>query len=250
VAKIDLSQFNLKSLISLNHIFTTMHVTWTLRLNGISGFEPSESIPLPVGGRIKRITDVVVSVFLCLLFSPLLLGTALTIKVLEGGPVLFAHRRIGFDRKQFYCWKFRTMVPQADQLLTDYLASDEKAAAEWVRSRKLKDDPRVTRLGKVLRETSLDELPQLLNVIKGDMSLVGPRPIVPNEAIKYGRRLQKYAAARPGMTGLWQVSGRSELSFRRRVALDVNYVTRYSFAGDVAIALRTFPAVILRIGSY
>ena len=142
------------------------------------------------------------------------------------------------------------MVPQADRLLAAYLASDQIAAAEWNRSCKLKDDPRVTPLGKVLRETSLDELPQLLNVIKGDMSLVGPRPILPNEAIKYGWRFQKYAAARPGMTGLWQVSGRSELSFRSRVALDATYVNRYSFAGDVAILLRTVPAVLLRSGSF
>jgi exopolysaccharide production protein ExoY len=221
-----------------------------LARNAISGFGFAEPVLAPVGGWAKRITDVIVSIFLCILFSPLLLGTALTIKVLDGGPVLFSQPRIGFDRRQFRCLKFRTMVPQADQVLADYLSSNEKATAEWFRSRKLRYDPRVTRLGKVLRETSLDELPQLLNVIRGDMSLVGPRPILLKETIEYGRKLQKYAAARPGITGLWQVSGRSELSFRRRVALDITYVNRQSFAGDFAILLRTFPAVLLRNGSY
>lgn len=221
-----------------------------LARSGVSGLGFAGSISVPIGGRAKRVTDVTISVLLFILFSPLLLAIALAIKLLDGGPVLFVHPRIGFDRRQFHCWKFRTMVPQADQLLAAYLASDQEAAAEWVRACKLKDDPRVTPLGKVLRQTSLDELPQLLNVIMGDMSLVGPRPILTSELIKYGRRFQKYATARPGMTGLWQVSGRSELSFRRRVALDVTYVNRCSFTGDLAILLRTVPAIFLRSGSF
>jgi exopolysaccharide production protein ExoY len=217
--------------------------------SGISPFGLSQPRPVPIGGRAKRITDVTVSVCFFILFTPLLLLTAVAIKLLDGGPVLYAHRRIGFDRKQFHCWKFRTMVPQADRLLAAHLASDQKRRAEWSRFCKLKDDPRVTRLGKVLRETSLDELPQLLNVIKGDMSLVGPRPVLANEAIKYGWRIQKYAAARPGMTGLWQVSGRSKLSYRRRVASDAVYVDHYSYGRDLIILLRTIHTVISKNGS-
>ena len=218
--------------------------------SSVSDFGLSEPLAKPLGGHAKRVTDVILSALLCIIFSPLFFTIALAIKVLDGGPVLFAHRRIGFNRRQFRCWKFRTMVSNAHEVLANHLASDEKAAGEWRRTCKLKDDPRVTPLGKVLRETSLDELPQLLNVIKGEMSLVGPRPILPNEEIKLGRRFQSYATARPGMTGLWQVSGRSELSFHRRVALDITYVNRYSFAGDFAILLRTVPAVLLRNGSY
>jgi exopolysaccharide production protein ExoY len=216
-----------------------------------SPFVPARPVSIdPFGGGAKRSLDILLGLSLCILFSPLLLGTALLIKALDGGPVFFAHSRMGFGWMTFRCWKFRTMAPHTDEVLSEYLAKDTEAAAEWVQTHKLKHDPRVTRLGKILRESSVDELPQLLNVIKGDMSLVGPRPILPSEAVKYGWRLEKYAAARPGMTGLWQVSGRSELSFRRRIAIDSKYVRRYSFAGDLAILLRTFPAVISRNGSY
>jgi exopolysaccharide production protein ExoY len=139
--------------------------------------------------------------------------------------------------------------PALDEALAKYLTRDQQVEAEWSRASKLKHDPRITRLGKILRKTSLDELPQLLNVIKGEMSLVGPRPIPATEIKRYGRRFAKYVAARPGLTGLWQVSGRSELSYRRRVAIDITYVNRYSLGRDLVILLRTVPAVISRNGS-
>ena len=198
---------------------------------------------------IKRAFDICVSATGLIALSPLLLVVALAIKAHDGGSVLFGHPRIGFGGKPFRCWKFRTMVPSADEALANHLATDEEAAREWAQSFKLKRDPRITYFGRVLRETSIDELPQLLNVIKGEMSLVGPRPIVAAEVKKYGRRFAKYIAVRPGLTGLWQVSGRTQLSYRRRVAIDTNYVQCYSFGRDLAILLRTVPAVILRHGS-
>jgi exopolysaccharide production protein ExoY len=217
---------------------------------GVSPFVTARPVSIdPLGGGAKRSLDVLLSACLGILLAPVLLGTALLIKVFDSGPVFFAQPRIGFGRKRFRCWKFRTMVPHSDEALSKFLAKDTQAAAEWLQKAKLKHDPRVTRLGQILRESSLDELPHLFNVIKGDMSLVGPRPILPSEIARYGWRIEKYAAARPGMTGLWQVSGRSQLSYRRRVAIDSNYVERYSFGRDVVILLRTAPAVILRNGS-
>jgi lipopolysaccharide/colanic/teichoic acid biosynthesis glycosyltransferase len=168
----------------------------------------------------------------------------------DGGPVLFAHRRLGHAGRPFRCLKFRTMVVDADDTLDLLLQNDPDARREWAADRKLKQDPRITRLGEFLRKSSLDELPQLINVLRGEMSVVGPRPIVEAEVPRYGRWYRYYRAVRPGMTGLWQISGRNHLDYRRRVALDVLYVRRCSFLGNVSILFRTIPAVLLRSGSY
>ena len=182
--------------------------------------------------------------------APLMILTALAIYVYDGGPVMFAHRRIGREGQGFRCLKFRSMAVDAEARLERLLASDAAARREWEADHKLRCDPRVTPLGRFLRKTSLDELPQLINVVRGEMNLVGPRPVVQAEAQKYGRRFAHYCAVRPGITGLWQVSGRNNVTYGRRVALDVLYTRRKSFRLDLAILLRTVPAVLMRNGSY
>jgi exopolysaccharide production protein ExoY len=181
-------------------------------------------------------------------FAPLMLLTALILQ-LQGGPVLFRHERIGLGGKPFGCLKFRTMAVNAEERLADLLARDEAARAEWERDQKLRHDPRITRFGRLLRKTSVDELPQLLNVLIGEMNLVGPRPIVASEAARYGRRFQSYIAVKPGITGLWQVSGRNNVDYETRVALDSLYAQRRNPGLDLWIMVRTVPAVLLTQGS-
>lgn len=196
-----------------------------------------------------RIINVVLATLAIVFLVPLLVGIAIAIRVQDGGPALFRQARIGRDGITFYCLKFRSMATDADVRLQALLASDMAARLEWASQHKLKDDPRITALGGFLRKSSLDELPQLFNVFVGDMNMVGPRPVVQAEAVRYGRRFQEYCAVRPGITGLWQVSGRSDTTYRRRVAMDVLYSRRKSPGLDVRILLATVPAVLLRKGS-
>lgn len=197
--------------------------------------------PAPLGGLYKRAFDLIAASALLLIFSPLLLLICVGIKLLSGGEILFRHKRVGAFDKEFNCLKFRSMAPNADQLLAALLARDPEAAAEWARDRKLRDDPRVTWLGRILRKTSLDELPQLWNVIVGEMSLVGPRPVMRDELERYGARRASYLAARPGITGLWQTSGRNSTTYQRRTELDEQYVLNWSFLGDINLLLKTVP---------
>ena len=199
--------------------------------------------------KAKRVLDIAGALAIGLVFSPLILVIAVRMAQ-EGGPVLFRHRRIGQGGKTFECLKFRTMVPNAEQILQDLLKKDPEARAEWLRDHKLRSDPRVTRLGRFLRKTSLDELPQLWNVLRGEMSLVGPRPIVKEEMLRYGRYLPVYLAAKPGVTGLWQVTGRNDTNYRRRVVMDTFYVRRCGILMDLMILLKTINAVIWRDGAY
>lgn len=198
----------------------------------------------PVGGRIKRLFDIAVATLALIALSPLMLAVALLIKLTMGGPVLFAHRRIGLNGKPFPCYKFRTMVNDAEERLSRYLAQDPRIAREWSEARKLEHDPRVTMLGSVLRKSSLDELPQLVNVLRGDMSCVGPRPVVAAELERYGASVTDYLSTRPGLTGLWQISGRNSVSYATRVALDSAYTRNWSILLDLAIVVRTIPALL------
>ncbi len=161
---------------------------------------------------------------------------------------MFGHGRVGRGGRMFRCWKIRTMVPDAESRLAAYLEENADAAAEWEAERKLTDDPRITRIGDVMRRTSLDELPQIWNVLIGDMSFVGPRPVTADELDKYGLSRAAYCAMRPGITGLWQVSGRNEVSYAERVALDVDYLRRMSFPTDVSIIARTAGVVVRPTG--
>jgi len=197
----------------------------------------------------KRAMDVLVSSLLFMMLSPLFL--MLTILVARSGrPIFFAHERIGRNGRAFPCYKFRTMVPDSAKVLADLLATNPAARAEWQREFKLRDDPRVTLTGRFLRRTSLDELPQLWNVLRGDMSLVGPRPVIAEELERYGDDLCYYTQVRPGMTGLWQVSGRNDVDYAARVSLDAWYVRNWSLTTDIAILFKTLGVVVRGQGAY
>ena len=198
----------------------------------------------------KRIFDLVCTICGGLLILPIVAIVALLVAIDNRGNVIFAHRRIGKDGKEFPCYKFQSMVPNAQEILQDYLAKNPEARREWEESFKLTDDPRVTKLGGFLRKTSLDELPQLWNVIKGDMSLVGPRPIVRKEIERYGEYFREYSMVLPGITGMWQASGRSDTTYEERVAMDTWYVRNWSVWLDIMYLAKTFTAVIFGKGAY
>lgn len=201
-------------------------------------------------GQVKRTVDVAAALALLVFCAPLMAGIAGAIKLQDGGPILFRHTRCGRDGASFGLWKFRTMRLDAAERLATLLEDDPEAEAEWVRTRKLRRDPRVTRLGRTLRRSSLDELPQLVNILRGQMSVVGPRPVMADELEGYGPARAAYEAVRPGVTGLWQVSGRNDLCFDARVALDAAYVRDWSLARDAAILARTVPVVLTARGAY
>ena len=197
----------------------------------------------------KRLLDIAGSVALLILLSPLLLVLVLVVAS-DGRAPLYRHRRVGANGRPFDCLKFRSMRPDSKECLAALLASDPQARAEWEETFKLRHDPRVTRIGGFLRRTSLDELPQLFNVLRGEMSLVGPRPIVREEVARYGDAFGYYVRCRPGLTGLWQVSGRSDTGYDQRVHLDASYAAAWSLWKDVDILLRTVVVVFRRSGAY
>ena len=199
---------------------------------------------------VTRAIDIAGALGGLLFFAPLLIVIALLVRLGSPGPVLFGHQRIGRGGRTFTCYKFRSMVVDAEQRLQELLSTDAQARCEWMRDHKLKRDPRTTTVGSFLRRSSLDELPQFFNVLLGEMSLVGPRPIVSGEIPRYGRYLHCYASVKPGLTGLWQISGRNDTSYRRRVAMDVAYARAKSVRLDLRILVATVPAVIGARGSY
>jgi lipopolysaccharide/colanic/teichoic acid biosynthesis glycosyltransferase len=198
---------------------------------------------------LKRLFDVVSASLLLVLVAPLLILAALAIRLQDGEKAIYAQTRYGLNGRAFACLKLRSMVPNAAEKLQAVLDSDPEARREWELTQKLTNDPRVTRVGKFLRATSIDELPQLINIIRGDMSVVGPRPIQFSEFAKYGDDLAHYCSVRPGLTGLWQVSGRSNIGYPERVAMDKRYVQTQSFWGDLKIIFRTIPAVLASEGA-
>jgi len=216
---------------------------WQGAAKGLSGLGVTEAFLI-------RSLDIVVSLLAIAALAPLLIAIALMIAVRDPGPIFFVQRRIGRDGRTFRCFKFRTMVVDAEHRLAELLATDPVARAEWALDHKLRNDPRIVAGGDLLRKSSLDELPQLLNVLRGDMSIVGPRPIVEAEIVRYGRYFNHYCAVRPGLTGLWQISGRNDVSYRRRVACDISYARGKSLATDLRIMALTVPAVLLAKGSY
>jgi exopolysaccharide production protein ExoY len=203
----------------------------------------------PVREALKRVLDIAGAAVLGLVFLPLILAVVVLLRR-EGGTVIFRHRRVGRDGKAFDCLKFRSMVPDADRVLRELLEKHPELRAEWAQDHKLRHDPRVTAVGRFLRRTSLDELPQLWNVLRGEMSLVGPRPVVREELLRYGRCAAIYLSARPGVTGLWQVKGRTNTDYRRRVALDVYYVRRHNVLLDLYILAKTTHVVLGGSGAY
>lgn len=195
----------------------------------------------------KRLLDLAVVAVFGLPVAVIVAVLALLV-MLDGGKPFFGHLRVGRGGRTFRCWKLRTMVPDAEARLVAHLAADPRAAEEWAETQKLRRDPRVTLVGRVLRKTSLDELPQVWNVVRGDMSLVGPRPVTAEELERYGRHRTAYCSLRPGITGLWQVRGRNDVSYAARVAMDADYARRASLALDVGLVLGTVPAVLRLTG--
>lgn len=208
----------------------------------------ADNLNRPLARLMKRSFDLVVASMALLALLPFFGIVSMLIR-LDGGPAFYGHRRVGEKGREFHCRKFRTMHVDSDAILKEVLENDPLRAAEWARDQKLRNDPRVTPVGEFLRKTSLDELPQLINVIRGEMSLVGPRPVTYAEVLRYGEDAEYYLSAKPGITGLWQVSGRNETTYMRRVELDAWYVKNWSLWQDIAIMFKTFPAVLLRRGA-
>jgi lipopolysaccharide/colanic/teichoic acid biosynthesis glycosyltransferase len=198
----------------------------------------------------KRLLDIAGALGLAAVFSPVIVLVPVLVALEDGLPVTFSHARVGRDGRLFKAFKFRSMVRDSQAVLAQLLATDPAAKAEWEADQKLKNDPRVTRIGRFLRATSLDELPQIINVLKGEMSLVGPRPVVQDELARYGDAAKIYLSLKPGLTGLWQVSGRNNVSYDQRVALDCEYAARQSLLLDISILARTVKVVLWRDGSY
>jgi exopolysaccharide production protein ExoY len=195
-------------------------------------------------GAVPRAFDVTVAVTLIILLWPVMLGAALLVRVTSPGPIIFRHVRIGQNGSRFECLKFRTMNNGADRVLAGLLGACGAMRSEWGASQKIRCDPRVTAVGQVLRRFSVDELPQLFNVLRGEMSIVGPRPIVDAEIQRYADKFADYCLVKPGLTGLWQVSGRNSLPYERRVELDCQYARTKSLRGDAWIIVRTVPVVL------
>ena len=201
---------------------------------------------------IKNLFDLLFSLLFLITSLPLFLIISLLIKLSSRGPTFFLQKRVGKNNISFKCIKFRTMYPEAKDILENLLMKDSLLRKEFEETHKIKNDPRITPIGKLLRKTSLDELPQFINVLKGEMSIIGPRPIVKEEKRKYGKYLKKVLSIKPGITGLWQVSGRNNLTYKRRVSLDINYVENYNLLMDLRILFRTFGVILFPLdrGAY
>lgn len=220
--------------------------------DGPAATSPQRRLGLNLAERAaKRLFDLVVVVAFVALFWWLLLLVMLAVRISSGSPLIFGHTRMGRDGKEFTCYKFRSMVPNAEEVLENLLATNPAASEEWLRDFKLKDDPRITAVGRFIRKTSLDELPQLWNVLVNDMSVVGPRPVVRTELSKYyGDSIGHYQSVKPGLTGPWQVGGRNDIDYEGRVAMDRQYVENWSMLSDIVIVLRTAGVIFSRKGAY
>lgn len=220
-----------------------------ISIGGIGGFEMVNQGRMRAKRFQKRVLDTLLSIIAFVFFLPLFIILPILIKLTSSGPVFFRQKRLGRNGEPIYVWKFRSMYRDAEQRLKTLLESDSKARKEWARHFKLDKDPRITPLGRFLRKTSLDEIPQLFNVISGDMALIGPRPIVEEEVAYYGNSFKIFSSVKPGVTGLWQVSGRSNTDYAQRVALDTYYVLNWSPWMDLWILVRTVYAVLLMRGA-
>ncbi len=219
-------------------------------LGGVLGLQVRRNLLLRTPRAIKRFSDLLLSLVLAIPMGALVLLLALAIKLDSPGPVFFGHARIGRGGRTFKAWKFRSMVSNSKEVLERLLAESPEARAEWAADHKLRNDPRVTRVGKFLRLTSLDELPQAWNVLWGEMSFIGPRPIVADEIAKYGEVIEMYHQVRPGISGLWQVSGRNDTTYEERVGFDDYYVRNWSVWLDLHILIRTVKVVLFGKGAY
>jgi Undecaprenyl-phosphate galactose phosphotransferase WbaP len=217
---------------------------------GLPGLLVEQHLLLPIPQLVKRGMDLAVATLAGLVLLPLFAVLAIATKLTSRGSVFYGHRRVGRGNTRFNAWKFRTMVADADKLLEEHLAAHPELRAEWDRDHKLKDDPRVTALGKWMRKWSIDELPQVWNVIRGEMSVVGPRPIVDAEIVKYGEHFEVFNSVLPGITGLWQVCGRNDTTYEERIQLDMYYVHHWSPWLDLYLLVRTVKTVLFTRGAY
>lgn len=215
----------------------------------VTSHRPSDSGCWSYRNRFKRLADIALTILFLPVILPFALAVCILIKLDSKGPVLVRLKRVGKDHDRFYKYKFRTMIPDAEKALQELLRTDEEVRREYLSTYKIKDDPRVTRFGRWLRRTSLDELPQVLNVLRGEMSWVGPRDILDAELAMYGEFASKFVKVKPGITGLWQVSGRSRLPYSERVRLDIFYIDNLSLFLDLSIMYRTVPVVLFGDGA-
>lgn len=220
------------------------------QINDVPLLTISESMLSPLQLKLKRLFDILFSLVVLLVGSPILALISIMIKATSEGPVLYKQKRLAHGKETMYIYKFRSMISNAEEVLQDLLASDPKLKEEFERDYKLKDDPRITKVGRFLRRTSLDELPQVINILKGDMSWVGPRAIVPDEIEKYGEYSSTILRVPPGLTGYWQTNGRNDLDYEERIKLDIYYINNWSFLLDIIIILRTIPCMFSRKGAY
>ncbi|MCP9811480.1 sugar transferase [Synechococcus lacustris Maggiore-St4-Slac] len=239
-----LARSPLKNLAAFSNSASSVSANFPLAAKSMSFSCSRQGLQIRPNASIKRTADIAFSLGLLCLGSPLLLAIALLVKITSPGPIFYSQERIGKRYSRFGCIKFRTMQLDADQRLQNLLASSPALRQEFAKDHKLKNDPRITPIGQFLRVTSLDELPQLINIFRGEMSLVGPRPIVQDEIRRYGQSMDEVLSVRPGLTGLWQVSGRNNLSYKRRVELDLIYVRRHNLRLDFNILLRTIAVVL------
>jgi len=220
-------------------------------LGGMPVFSIGNSRIHGINALLKRAEDIILGTVFLLLSSPVMLVIAVAIKLTDGSPIIFIHERIGFKGIPFKMYKFRTMIPNANEILNEMLHNNTQYKQEFIKNFKLKNDPRIIpRVGTILRKTNMDELPQFFNVLKGDMSIVGPRPIVHDEISKYGERYTDLISVKPGITGLWQVSGRNDLEYSERVLLDMEYIAKQSIWLDLKIILRTIKTIFTECGAY
>lgn len=217
---------------------------------GIIGFSSTHNLTFRSNLIIKRLIDILFVILVSPIFIPLMLILTLIVKVSSKGPVFYGHKRVGKNGKEFKCWKFRSMVVNADQMLDKLFETNPELKAEWAKDCKLENDPRVTKIGKFLRKTSLDELPQILNILTGEMSLVGPRPVTEPELAKYGKYRDYVLSVSPGLTGMWQVSGRSDTGYEERIMYDSYYIQNWSISLDIWILIKTIWVVIKGKGAY
>ncbi len=249
----DSNRIALTSTTSKPPMHTTARTDASLCVNEAARHsEAANSIGLTnIEHLLKRVFDLISVGVILALFGAVMIVVAALVRATTGKQIIYGHKRVGRNGKEFKCYKFRSMVPNADQVLKELLEKDPEARAEWEKDFKLKNDPRITRVGRFIRKTSLDELPQLWNVVKGEMSIVGPRPVVREEFEKYyaGAR-EHYLSVPPGLTGLWQVSGRNDLDYAQRVALDREYVNRWNVFSDFMIVMRTVKVMFARNGAY
>ncbi|MDR1618270.1 MAG: undecaprenyl-phosphate galactose phosphotransferase WbaP, partial [Treponema sp.] len=233
------------------NLFSVTNIWMSVRdFDGVLGFVASHRLRMFWNLGIKRVMDLSLVIIGGIILLPLFLLIAILVKLSSPGPVIYGHVRLGQNGRPFKAWKFRSMVSDADERLRKLLESDEEIRREWESGHKLKDDPRVTKIGKILRQTSLDEFPQLVNILKGEMSLVGPRPIVETEVEKYGEDFGRIFSVKPGLTGLWQVSGRSDTDYAERISFDTYYLQSWSMWLDIWVLLKTAGVVLRGKGAY